>query len=248
MKTIDFLPEIYRQREALRRARIWWAIVVLIFGGALGASTVAQVVLRRGLLQQLDALAAEYAASQTQVQELSALQAQVVRAGHEASLYTFLKNPWPRTQLLAEVVRPLPDGIRLAKISILDEEQAKIAIQAGPRNVKAEEDASAKASGPEKDLARLQEEVGRRQTTIEIDGYTSDVARLHTYVAEIHRSPMISTATIKSLESATTQQESRTRFTLRLLVRPGYCQRGGESAQSPAGAPAARITTGGGGA
>jgi len=62
MKTIDFLPEIYRQREALRRARIWWAIVVLIFGGALGASTVAQVVLRRGLLQQLDALAAEYAA------------------------------------------------------------------------------------------------------------------------------------------------------------------------------------------
>jgi len=145
-------------------------------------------------------------------------------------------------------VRPLPDGIRLAKISILDEEQAKIAIQAGPRNVKAEEDASAKASGPEKDLARLQEEVGRRQTTIEIDGYTSDVARLHTYVAEIHRSPMISTATIKSLESATTQQESRTRFTLRLLVRPGYCQRGGESAQSPAGAPAARITTGGGGA
>ena len=65
-----------------------------------------------------------------------------MRAGHEASLYTFLKNPWPRTQLLAEVVRPLPDGIRLAKIDrILDEEQAKIAVQAGPRNVKAEEEA-----------------------------------------------------------------------------------------------------------
>src|SRR5947209_5658066 len=144
MKTIEFLPEVYRQREALRRARIWWVIVVMIFGGVLGSSAVAQVCLRRSLVQQLDALAAEYAASQSQVQELSALQAQIVCAGQEASLYTFLKNPWPRTQLLAEVVQPLPEGIRLTKVSIIEEEQAKTVIQAGPRNVKAEEDAAAK--------------------------------------------------------------------------------------------------------
>ena len=35
MKTIDFLPDIYRQREALRRARVWWALVVLVFGLAM---------------------------------------------------------------------------------------------------------------------------------------------------------------------------------------------------------------------
>src|SRR6185436_352447 len=146
MKSIDFLPEIYRQREALRRARIWWAVVVMIFGGAIGASSLAQAWLRHGLVQQLDALAAEFAAAQTQVQELSSLQSQNVRAGHEASLYTFLENPWPRTQLLAEVVRPLPETIRLTRIAILEEEQAKTAIHVGPRNVKVEEDAAAKAS------------------------------------------------------------------------------------------------------
>src|SRR5436189_6442780 len=106
MKSIDFLPDIYRQREALRRARIWWAMVVVIFSSAIAASSLAQAWLRHGLVQQLDALAAEYASSQTQVQELSTIQSQVVRAGQEAGLYTFLKNPWPRTQLLAEVVRP----------------------------------------------------------------------------------------------------------------------------------------------
>src|SRR4029079_11256324 len=162
MKTIDFLPDIYRQRESLRRARIWWAVVVLIFGSAIGASAAAQAFLRHGLVQQLDALAAEYAAAQTQVQELSAIQSQVVRAGQEASLYTYLDNPWPRTQLLAEIVRPLPESIRLTKINILEEEQAKTAIQVGPRNMKAEEEAAAKAAGPEKDLAKLQDEVGRR--------------------------------------------------------------------------------------
>src|SRR5438445_5227371 len=141
MKSIDFLPDSYRQRDALRRARLWWGIVVVIFGAAIGASAVAQTWLRHGLAQQLDALGPEYALAQAQVQDLSTLQSQIARAGHEASLYTFLENPWPRTQLLAEAVRPLPDTIRLTKISVIEEEQAKMAIQVGPRNTKAEEEA-----------------------------------------------------------------------------------------------------------
>src|SRR5438093_3950292 len=146
MKSIDFLPDIYRQREALRRARIWWAMVVVSFSSAIGASAMAQALLRHGLVQQLDLLAEEYGSAQMQVQELSTVQSQVLRAGHEASLYIFLKNPWPRTQLLAEIVGPLPDSIRLTKINVLEEEQAKTAIQVGPRNMKSEEESAAKAS------------------------------------------------------------------------------------------------------
>jgi Tfp pilus assembly protein PilN len=248
MKTIDFLPEIYRQREALRRARLWWGIVVVIFSGAIGASVMAQAWMRHGLQQQLDALAPEYAAAQTQVQELSALQAQIVRASHEASLYTFLENPWPRTQLLAVVVRPLPNSIRLTKISLIDEELARNSMQAGPRNTKAEEEAAAKATHPEKDLAKLQDELERRQTTIEIEGHTPDVPRLHEYVGDVSRSALVASATIKSLEAGTANQQGRTRFTLRMIVRPGYCQRGGDvAATEHAALPAERRLAGGGG-
>jgi len=247
MKTIDFLPDIYRQRESLRRARIWWAVVVLIFGSAIGASAAAQAFLRHGLVQQLDALAAEYAAAQTQVQELSTIQSQVVRAGQEASLYTFLQNPWPRTQLLAEIVRPLPESIRLTKINVLEEEQAKTAVQVGPRNMKVEEEAAAKAAPADKDLARLQEEVGRRQTAIEIEGHTSDLPQLHEYVAELSRSPLIAGASPKSLEASNGNQQTHTRFTLRLLIRPGYCSRGGDAAQTVPTNPSDRPTSGGGG-
>jgi len=248
MKTIDFLPDVYRQREALRRARLWWGIVVVIFSGAIGASVMAQAWLRLGLQEQLDALAPEYAAAQAQVQELSALQAQILRASHEASLYTFLENPWPRTQLLAVIVRPLPNSIRLTKISLIDEELARNAIQVGPRNSKAEEEAAAKASHPEKDLARLQDELERRQTTIEIDGHTTDVPRLHEYVGAVSRSALVSGATIKSLESGPANQQGRTRFTLRMTVRPGYCQRSGETAGSTSEvSPEDRRLAGGGG-
>src|SRR5688572_664412 len=131
MKNIDFLPDIYRQREALRRARLWWGVVIVIFSGAIGASALAQGLLRHNVRHQLDALASEYASAQAQVQELSSLQSQILRAGHEASLYTFLDNPWPRTQILAEIVRPLPASIRLTKISLTEEEQAKNAVQVG---------------------------------------------------------------------------------------------------------------------
>lgn len=253
MKSIDFLPDIYRQREALRRARWWWGIVVLIFGLAISASAMTQAWLRHGLHEQLQALAKDFEGAQTQVQELSNLQSQISLAGHEASLYTFLENPWPRTQLLAEIVHPLSETIRLTKIAITDEEQSRTAVLVGPRNMKAEEDAAARASAPEKDLARLQDETARRQAVIEIDGHTADVPRLHDYVSQLSRSPLIASATIKSLEAATAAHQGRTRFTLRLIVKPGYCQRGDTAGVATTNAPnsnqasaAERLAPGGG--
>jgi Fimbrial assembly protein (PilN) len=237
MITIDFLPEIYRQREALRRARLWWGIVVVIFSSAIAASALAQAWLRHGLHQQLDELAPQFAQAQTQVQELAGLQSQILRAGHEASLYTFLEGVWPRTQLLAEVVRPLPESIRLTQIHLADEELARTAILPGPRNTKADEEVAAKASAPEQDLAKLQEDSDRRQTTIEVDGHTADVTRLHKYVEDLSRSPLVAAANIKSLEAAPANQQARTRFTLRVIVRPGYCQRGGDASATAATTP-----------
>ena len=82
---------------------------------------------------------------------------------------------------------------------------------------------------------------------MQIDGYTTDVSRLHSYVADVSRSPLISGATIKSLEAAGTNQQGRTRFTLRLIVRPGYCQRGDSAASPAANSASERQSAGGGG-
>jgi Tfp pilus assembly protein PilN len=246
MKTIDFLPDIYRQREALRRARLWWGLVVIVFSTAIGASTLAQAWLRHSVQHHLDSLTADFAAAQTQVQELSTLQAQIARAGHEASLYVFLESPWPRTQLLSHVVGPLPDCIRLTQIHIAEQESARSAIQAGPRNTKLEEEAASKATGPEKDLARLQEENDRRQTTIEIEGFSTDVPRLHEYVKAISQSPLVADARINSIEAAA-NQAGKTRFTVRLLIKPTYCQQRHEPASVASERPANRLMTGGAG-
>jgi len=243
VKTLDFLPDIYRQREALRRARLWWGMVIVIFSTAIGASTLAQAWLRHNVQQHLDSLTSDFAAAQTQVQELSTLQTQIARAGHEASLYVFLESPWPRTQLLAHIVSPLPDCIRLTQLHIAEQESARSAIQAGPRNTKGEDEAAAKATEPEKDLARLQEENDRRQTTIEIEGVSTDGPRLHEYVKAISQSPLVADARINSIEAAA-NQTGKTRFTVRLVIKPTYCQQRNEAPKTALKPPAQRQVAG----
>jgi hypothetical protein len=226
MKTIDFLPDEYRQRAALRKARVWWCLVVVLFSGAIGSSIVAQVWLRISMQRQLAIAEEAFLTSQAQVKELATLQSQIAKAAHEASLFTYLQHPWPRTQLLAQVVRPLPGSIRLTQIHIREEDLPRQTPQAGPQQREAQ--AAAKLHPPEEDLARLQQEADAKHTIVEIQGVTPNVSDLHEFVAELNDSSLIASAHIKSLEAEQVQQQARTRFTLRLIVQPGYGQRGFE--------------------
>jgi len=233
MKTIDFLPDIYRQREALRRARVWWGLVVILFGGAIGAAATAQGWLRHSLHRQLQDLQLQYAAAEQQVHELTELQAQITKAAQAANVYTYLEHPWPRTQLLAEIVGPLPESIHLVHIHIREEELPKVVAPAGPRHPATPDQDPAKRPGAEQDLTKLKEDMDLRQTTIELEGRTADVARLHQYVADLSRSPLVADARVGKLEASANKSQEGTHFTVRLSVRPGYGQRGNEG-PSPA--------------
>jgi hypothetical protein len=228
MKNIDFLPDIYRQRAALRQARVWWCLVIALFGGTIASAVTAQVWLRVSLQRQLTALDGPFQSSQTQVRELAALQSQIAAAAHEASLFTYLQHPWPRTQLLAHVVRPLPSSIRLTQVHIRDEELPRETPQSGPHRFAGEQQAAGKMQPPEEDLAKLQQEMDFKQTVVELKGSTSDDRRLHEFVAALNTSPLVAAAQIKSLELDPGPQQTRTLFTLRLIVKPGYGQRGNE--------------------
>jgi hypothetical protein len=243
MKTIDFLPDIYRQREALRRARVWWLIVVVVFGGAIGSSAGAQAWLKHGLATQFDELTQPYADAQAQVRELSDLQILIAKNAQEASLFTYLQHPWPTTQLLAEITRSLPTAIRLTDVHIGEEELPRPVNQAGPRRHGPEEENAARIPPAEQDLTRLQEDMDYRQTVIELDGQTMEVDSLHHYVSDLSHSPLIATANIKSLETVLDKKDGHTHFVLRLIVRPGYGQRGNESAAP--GVPATSVAAGG---
>jgi multidrug efflux pump subunit AcrA (membrane-fusion protein) len=246
MKNIDFLPEIYRERTALSHARIWWGIVGLIFAIAIGSTAGAQFLLRSSTQQQIDDLAPQFQQAQQQVQRLAQLQSQIRSAGELASLVTYLEQPWPSTQFLAEVVGPLPDEIRLTELVITEEEIARPAAEegAGPRRRRGptEDRLPGSLSPAVSDLEALRQAHDYKRAVIEITGTVADVAILHKYVSALGRSPLVNRAQIKSLESAATVvQEKPTQFTLRLQFKPSH----GQPVLDDAKASAIRVAQGG---
>jgi hypothetical protein len=237
MKNLDFLPEIYKQQGELRRARVWWGAVVVIFGTAIGLAAGTQFWLRHSIQRQLDELEPQFVQAQKQTQELSGLNAQIVKAGRSAGLFTFLEDPWPRTQVLAELVRPLPKSVQLTRIQIGEEEIVRAAQSNGSarRRGRAEEEDGPKLSPVEQDLAQLRADAEKRQAFVDLEGQTQDVTELHAYVAEIGRSALFASAQIKSLEATPGDTlPIQTKFTVRVNVRPGYAVSGGGPTAPPA--------------
>ena len=234
MKRIDFLPEIYRERMALRQARVWWGIVVLIFGAAIGSTASAQYLLKRSIERQYEELGPEFIAAQEQVKRLAQAQVENRTAGQWAALITYLEQPWPRSQLVAEAIRPLPPAISLTELILAEEEFGRPATeQAGPRRRAQGADAKAKPLAPAvADFEALRKTHDFKRPVIEISGTVHDVSLLHEYVAVLGRSPLVAQARIKSLESAsTTVLAQPTSFTVRLVFRASH----GQPEANPAG-------------
>jgi multisubunit Na+/H+ antiporter MnhC subunit len=200
MKQIDFLPEVYRERMKLRRARVWWGLVMLIFGAAIVSTAAAQYWLRSSVEQQYAELESEFIAAQQQVKRLAQLQTDNRSAGQWAGLVTYLEQPWPRSQLLAEVIRPLPDTLLLTELVIGEEETVRQVEEAGPRRrgPRETDTQSAKTPPAQTDLDQIRRTHDLRRVVIEISGTTQDDAPFHEYVTQLGRSPLVAKAQIKS--------------------------------------------------
>ena len=233
-KKIEFLPDIYRERAALRRAQIWWLFVVLIFSAAIGSTAGAQFFLKRSVQRKLDSLEPAFFAAKKQVERLTLLQDQTRTAGQWAGLCTYLETRWPRTQLLAVVAESLPAELCLTELKVFDEELPRPATEEGAaprRTARGSETPDAALPPATDDLEQLRNENDYRQTVIEISGHTTDLKRLHSYVAAVGKSPLVAQATIKSLETPPAESKSpQTKFTLRVLVRPCHGLPGSEQA------------------
>jgi hypothetical protein len=244
MQTIDFLPQVYRERNDLRKARTWWAVVLMVFGTVVVSTASIQYTWRRTVVRQLDDLGPRYAAAMLRDAELARLQTQIQAVSDAAGLYTYLQHPWPRTQLLAAVVAPVPKSIRLTDVLLTSEvtvqttsDEASVA----SRRARGRAEKNEKREPPARqDLARLRDECDTQQTVVHITGTATDVQELHVYVGELGKSPLVASALLKSIEAIPQEPGAspKIQFRVQMVVRPGYGQRGGP--EPKAAAPVAR--------
>src|SRR6478735_10836996 len=124
MNTIDFLPEHYRQRTLLRRARAWWGICAAIFGSVIVVSSFSQWCLQRSVKNQLLELEPLSRIAQEQDERFAALQRDVSKKEETAALFAYLRHPWPRSRVIAALIEQVPEGVELSNFHLFLEQKA----------------------------------------------------------------------------------------------------------------------------
>ena len=236
MKNIDFLPAKYRELDEARRRAAWRVAVLLLFSAIVAASALFQSRMHRAVQQELIEAKAQLATAEAKHQQLGQLQNQLQAARDSAALITYLQHPWPRTQVLHEIVARLPDDVKLTEIRLRPEKDPAQLVQQASRGFQApagEQTQVPQQSAAQQDLKQLREESDVTIIVADISGATRAPAELHRYVAALGRSPLFSAVELGSLESLEKPDPSglQARFSIRLQLRPGYGQPGGP--QSP---------------
>lgn len=229
MKNVDFLPASYREKSAQRKTQAWRGFVLAAFGALLAAGWLGQIEIRRLVEAQLDDVGRQYDHVIEQGQKLAALQAELREARAEAELFTYLRHPWPRTQLLVAIAAPQTEAITLRKLVIRQEEASGTPLLAPVANIPAPagaadaaKDAEAKLPPAERTLKKLRDAFDEAPLTVTLEGVSRDSAALHVYVGKLAESDWFSAVELRSVERSQSEQAAALRFVARLVVRPGY--------------------------
>jgi Tfp pilus assembly protein PilN len=226
MSDIDFLPATYRQMTVHRKANVWRLAAGGLFVAMIGFSGIYQHMLRRGALSDLARTNAGYDRASALIAKQGELKKQLQLTDCDAQLFTYLRHPWPATQLFAAALGKLPDCITLDEIRLYyGEPRASIATAAASKS--ADKKSSEAASAFERDLQRLREDYDTRDRILVLSGATRDTAALQQFLVSLSHCGLFQKTELGSLEADAADHSGAIRFTARLFVCPGYGQPGG---------------------
>jgi len=228
MLDIDFLPPEYHQRRTQRHAKPWRHVIVVVALLVVAALASVQRVQRNRVQSELSVVVPLYDKLLADQKRLGELKTRLGGLRHDAALLAYLRHPWPKTRLLATLLDPLPEGVRLEQCTVARETPPPLPSpgdETRPRTSSEPKDLS-KLAGAERDLHRLREEYDKTRTIIRFHGSADNAEVLHTYIGHLTKKPLFVRAELESLETVGTGETARARFRGVAVVRPCYGQPG----------------------
>jgi len=221
MHNIDFLPARYRERSTRRKTQVWRMTVVAVLGAAVGAAAIGQYVLQQAVAFEIETVAGSHAAAAARNTQFTRLQKQLQQAESNATLYAYLKHPWPRTRILHELTSAVPRSVVLQQLNVVSEVRpvTQSAISPRRRRRTAEQDNTSSLPPASRDFKLLQTRIDRSQVVARASGITSQASELHAFITRLNKSPLFVRAELTSLESVEGENPARlARFEIRVLV------------------------------
>jgi Tfp pilus assembly protein PilN len=233
MKEIDFLPARYREQQAQRTKQNWRMVVVSCYGLLLLAAVLVQRNRQQAMEAELALAGQQFDAATAQAAQLTELQSRLAADRKQAELLVWLRHPWPKTQILAEVLRSLPETVVLDELEIGREVNPQSAgagavVRSIPvPGVGGGTTGEDKRSPAERDLDRLREEIDACLYVVSLAGRTQDTAALHAYLSKLGHSNLVAKVELLSVETLDDAPALGSKFSARAILRPGYGQPGG---------------------
>lgn len=252
MKTVDFLPTRYHENDVRRKATAWRYMLLLTFGGAILAATFGQLAVKRSVQVSLDELRSQHREAAAIKETATQLEGELLQTEEIAALYTYLRHPWPRSQLLAQVTRSLPETVVIGELEISRRVDSAGTNTGRPTPPVLDNNTSG-ASPAKQDLQGLRDANDDKPTVLFITGTASDPVALNHYVAALGLVPLFESAKLTSLEAINVPGEEPSgavetvervvsQFEVVIRVRPGYGVSGGPTAPMPAAEQVAQHT------
>ncbi|MEN6404966.1 MAG: hypothetical protein ABFC77_00690 [Thermoguttaceae bacterium] len=230
MQEIEFLPVEYREKHARRQSRPWQVVAAFVIVGLMAAAASVQYELRHELRSELAILSPVHEAAIDQSHRLADAQSRLKAARGQAELVTYLRHPWPRTQLLAALAASLPDAITLQQIQILRENAGGKSTPDRRSAAERKSDAERlKSLGPaDRDLAQLSGKLNPLATVVILSGITTDAIALHRYMGDLDATDVFDKAELDCFNVVEAGKDGGSlQFRAVLNVLPGYGQPGG---------------------
>jgi len=247
LDSIDFLPASYHEEGRKHRTKLWRLLVLSLFGGTIVATAAYQEHLYRAAHRELEQVSSQHAMTVSLTNELKSLEERLAEQRAAADLLTYLRHPWPRTQILASVLSNLPDAITLTELRLAQETlpPAPTVVPSAPAQTNPAPPAKQELAA-ESDLKKLRAEQDAVFWVVNVQGTTSEVAALHEHLARLGTDRLFSRVELGSISTSSTTPGASL-FSVRLVVHPAYGHLNGPhpanvvtSARSPSSSKKAR--------
>lgn len=217
----SFLPTEYVKGRSQLRANIMALLLfVLVLGGVVGAFVVNHQRWRRvhDEQKQVEVAFEEQAAKIEQLKELEAQRMELVE---RAEVVTALKDRIPRSVLMGEIVRAIPDGLTLTEVK-MEGERIKPPPPANDPKAKGKtRSLNNKSVGAGKGDADAKPKVlpPRFKFTLEIEGIAMENDQVADFLSSIKASPLLTRVELPLIDETIIEKQAYRKFKITMTLR-----------------------------
>jgi len=217
---VDFLPEDFIERRLERRTNV---ICLGLFGvvlvGVVGAYGVTRTQLHLAL-QERKRIAASYEEAARRIAQLDELQQQKQSLVRKARLTATLLEPVPRSNLLAALVRRLPEAASMSELKLKSTKIAAAPMPEAAASALAEAEAKAKAAGEPFNSSVVIDQVDKYRVALTLVGLAPTDIQVAQYISALAACPLLEEVDLVYSEEARVSDAKMRRFKITMILDP----------------------------